>query len=448
MLLTPSYKLYAVFYIYPMQIIIIALIVLNVIGILYLITRKKPTEQQAQNNSALDVLQAELDKANERLKKATEVELDLTRKLAQKEAELAGVIQQSTNTKREISELQTLFKDQFSNLAQGILDEKSKHMQTQSEQQIKLLLDPLQLNLSEFEKRIQASYSTELQERNSLRDELKRLNENSTKLSEDASNLTQALKADTKAQGNWGELVLERILERSGLTDGVEYKTQHTTSNEHGQVIRPDVIVNLPGEKHLIIDSKVSLTAYNAWVSASTDEERAAQGKAHIASIRSHVKLLSEKNYPSGKGLNAPDFVILFTPIEGAFAMALQQDRELYNDAWDRQIIIVSPTTLLATMRTVSNIWMQERRIRNVQEIAEEGGKLYDKFVAFLVNLEDIGNKLDLARKAYDEAFGKLSTGRGNIIARTQKMQKLGAKTAKQIDVQLLDQAQLDDENE
>jgi len=429
-----------------MQVIIIVLIALIVGGVIYLISRKKPIDSIVQDNSAIVFLKDELDKVNKRLVNANQVEMELTRQLASKETELKGAREQAESIKKEVTEIQVLFKDQFSNLAQGILDEKSRNMQTQSEQQIKLLLDPLQNNLSEFEKRIQASYSTELQERNSLKDELKRLNENSTKLSEDAFNLTQALKSDTKAQGNWGELVLERILERSGLTEGVEYKTQHSTSNEHDQVIRPDVIVNLPGDKHLIIDSKVSLTAYNAWVSASTDQERASHGKAHVASIRSHVKSLGDKSYPSGKGLNTPDFVILFTPIEAAFALALQQDRELYNDAWDRQIIIVSPTTLLATMRTVSNIWMQERRIRNVQEIAEEGGKLYDKFVAFLVNLEEIGSKLDAARKAYDDAMGKLSTGRGNIIARTQKMQKLGAKTSKQIDAQTLEQAEQDED--
>lgn len=431
-----------------MQIIIIVLIVLNVAGVIFLITRKKRVESSVQDNAAVDVLQGELDKANQRLLDANQVELKLTRQLAEKETELKTAREQAESIRKEVVQLQTVFKDQFSNLAQGILDEKAKNMQSQSEQQIKLLLDPLQNNLTEFEKRIQASYSFELQERNSLKDELKRLNENSTKLSEDASNLTQALKADTKAQGNWGELVLEKILERSGLTEGVEFKTQHSTSNEHDQVIRPDVIVNLPGDKHLIIDSKVSLTAFNAWVASTTDDERLTHSRAHVASIRSHVKLLSEKNYPSGKGLNTPDFVILFTPMEAAFSLALQHDRDLYNDAWDRQIIIVSPTTLLATMRTVSNIWMQERRIRNVQEIAEEGGKLYDKFVAFLVNMENVGGRIESAKAEWDEAMKKLANGKGNIIARTQKMQKLGAKTSKQIDAQTLEQAQFEDENE
>ena len=242
--------------------------------------------------------------------------------------------------------------------------------------------------------------------------------------------------------------MLERILERSGLTEGVEYSTQHTTSNDAEQTIRPDVIINLPGDKHLIIDSKVSLTAYSAWVSATNEQERDAAVRAHLASVRSHVRLLSEKNYPSAKGLNTPDFVILFTPIEAAFALAIQQDQDLYNDAWELNIIIVSPTTLLATLRTVSNIWMQERRISNVQAIADEGGKLYDKFVAFLVNMKEIGDRLKSATGAYENAMNKLETGRGNIIARTQKMKKLGAKTSKSLDNEKIEQAEIEDDNE
>jgi DNA recombination protein RmuC len=198
----------------------------------------------------------------------------------------------------------------------------------------------------------------------------------------------------------------------------------------------------------VIIDSKVSLSAYSSWVTATGDDERDAAVKAHIASVRSHVKLLSDKNYPSAKSLNTPDFVILFMPIEAAFALAIQQDTELYNDAWDLNIVLVSPTTLLATLRTVSNIWMQERRISNVQAIAEEGGKLYDKFVAFMVNMKEVGEKLKSASLSYDAAMNKLETGRGNIIARTQKMKKLGAKTSKSIELDRIEQAEYEDEHD
>jgi DNA recombination protein RmuC len=431
-----------------MQIGILILLVILIFLILLLVFKKKDSQVNAPDNSAMEILQRQLDIAHNDLATEQKKVVDLSYRLAEAQTELTAARKQAEEVKKEVITIQAQFSDQFKNLAQNILDEKSKHMQEQSEAQIKLLLNPIQTNLSEFEKRIKDVYHLETIERNSLKDELKRLNDNSTKLSEDASNLTQALRSDTKSQGNWGELVLERILERSGLNEGVEYSTQHTTSNDAEQTIRPDVIINLPGAKHLIIDSKVSLTAYSAWISATTEQERDAAVKSHLASVRSHVKMLSEKNYPSAKGLNTPDFVILFTPIEAAFALAIQQDKELYNDAWELNIIIVSPTTLLATLRTVSNIWMQERRITNVQAIADEGGKLYDKFVAFLGNMKEIGDRLKSAGVAYDNAMNKLETGRGNIIARTQKMKKLGAKTSKSLDSEKIDQAEIADDNE
>ena len=431
-----------------MQIGILILLVILVFLILLLVFKKKDSQVNVTDNSAMEILQRQLDIAHNDLATEQSKVVELSYKLAEAQTELTAARKQAEEVKKEVITIQAQFSDQFKNLAQNILDEKSKHMQEQSEAQIKLLLNPIQTNLSEFEKRIKDVYHLETIERNSLKDELKRLNDNSTKLSEDASSLTQALRSDTKSQGNWGELVLERILERSGLTEGVEYSTQHTTSNDAEQTIRPDVIINLPGDKHLIIDSKVSLTAYSAWVSATNEQERDAAVRAHLASVRSHVRLLSEKNYPSAKGLNTPDFVILFTPIEAAFALAIQQDQDLYNDAWELNIIIVSPTTLLATLRTVSNIWMQERRISNVQAIADEGGKLYDKFVAFLVNMKEIGDRLKSATGAYENAMNKLETGRGNIIARTQKMKKLGAKTSKSLDNEKIEQAEIEDDNE
>lgn len=431
-----------------MQLIIIFLVAAIALLLLFLLVRKKETIMPMADNSAMEVLERQLGIAHSDLVKEQQRVVELTSKIAVVETELNGERRRAEEMKKEVQAMQVQFTDNFKNLAQNILEEKSRHMQEQSESQIKLLLNPIQTNLTEFEKRIKDVYHLETIERNSLKEEIKRLNDNSTKLSEDASNLTQALKSDTKAQGNWGELVLEKILERSGLTEGVEYTTQHSTSNAQEKVIRPDVVVNLPGDKHLIIDSKVSLTAYSAWVSASGEQEREAAVKGHLQSVRSHVKLLGDKNYPSAKGLNSPDFVILFTPIEAAFALAIQQDKDLYNDAWELNIIIVSPTTLLATLRTVSNIWMQERRISNVQAIADEGGKLYDKFVAFLVNMKEMGDRLKGANKAYDEAMNKLETGRGNIIARTQKMKKLGAKTSKSMDNETIEQAEFEDDTD
>jgi DNA recombination protein RmuC len=431
-----------------MQVVIIILAGAILLLLVLLLLRKREGVSPITDSGALELLKGQLESAQSELKLARATIVKLTSDLSVAQTELNSAQSKADELKTEVLNIQTQFKDQFKTLAQSILDEKSKHMQQQSESQIKLLLNPIQENLSEFEKRIKAAYHSETLERNSLKEELKRLNDNSARLSEDASNLTQALRSDNKAQGNWGELVLERILERSGLTEGVEYVTQHSTSNNEEKTIRPDVVVNLPGEKHLIVDSKVSLTAYSSWVSATDDTEREAAVKMHISSLRGHVKMLSEKNYPSARNLNSPDFVILFTPIEAAFALAIQSDKDLYSDAWEMNIIIVSPTTLLATLRTVSNIWMQERRINNVQAIAEEGGKLYDKFVSFVADLKDIGAKLKGAGEAYDAAMNKLETGRGNIIARTQKMKRLGAKASKSLDIDRVEHAESEDENE
>jgi DNA recombination protein RmuC len=431
-----------------MQVAIIVLICSVFFLLLIWVLRKREPNIPSSEQGALLLLKDQLTAAQVELSSERAKVVDLTSKLSAAQTELATSQKQSEEWKKEVENIQKKFEDQFKNLAQSILDEKSKQMQQQSESQIKLLLNPIQDNLSEFEKRIKAAYHSETLERNSLKEELKRLNDNSARLSEDASNLTQALRSDNKAQGNWGELVLERILERSGLTEGVEYVTQHSTSNNEERTIRPDVVVNLPGDKHLIVDSKVSLSAYSSWVSATNEIEREAAMKLHISSLRNHVKMLGEKNYPSGKNLNSPDFVILFTPIEAAFALAIQSDKELYNDAWEMNIIIVSPTTLLATLRTVSNIWMQEKRISNVQAIAEEGGKLYDKIVGFMLDMKDLGNKLKGATEAYDLAVNKLATGRGNIIARTEKMKKLGAKATKSLDLDKVETAESEDDNE
>lgn len=431
-----------------MQVLIIIFMGAILLLLVWLLIRKKDVGVSPTDNGALELLKSQLESAQSEVKSARATIVELTSKLASAQTEIKSAQSRAEELKTEVLNIQTQFKDQFSTLAQNILDEKSRHMQQQSESQIKLLLNPLQENLSEFEKRINAAYHSETLERNNLKEELKKLNENSARLSEDASSLTQALRSDNKAQGNWGELVLERILERSGLTEGVEYVTQHSTSNNEERTIRPDVVINLPGEKHLIVDSKVSLTAYSSWVTASNETERESAMKLHILSLRSHVKSLSEKNYPSGKNLNSPDFVILFTPIEAAFALAIQSDKDLYSDAWEMNIIIVSPTTLLATLRTVSNIWMQERRISNVQAIAEEGGKLYDKFVGFMSDMKEIGAKLKGAGESYEAAINKLETGRGNIIARTQKMKRLGAKATKSLDIDRVELAESEDESE
>jgi DNA recombination protein RmuC len=253
------------------------------------------------------------------------------------------------------------------------------------------------------------------------------------KVSSEANNLANALKGDTKKQGNWGEVILEKVLERSGLIKGQEYQTQFSTKNIDGNRIQPDAVVFLPDNKHIIIDSKVSLVAYNAFVNSENENEKQKFLKEHINSVKNHVKQLSEKNYQTSPDFNTPDFVLLFMPIESAFSAAIQSDQDLFAYAWDLKIVIVSPSTLLATLRTIASIWKQERQTKNALEIAKQSGALYDKFVGFLEDLDKIGKSIDASKIAYEDALNKLKTGRGNLINRVINIQKLGAQTQRQI---------------
>lgn len=417
-----------------MENIIIILLGLLVIGVIMLLVRRTQSVPAADqvNTSIYDqqinTLRQDIAARDEDIRR-------LTRELSTSETHLKQERESLLELKKHEADVKNAFRLEFEKLAQDILDAKAKAMQEQSQSQIGLLLNPVKDSLIEFEKRIQETYRSENKERVELRTELTRLQELNQQLSSDATSLATALKGDTKSQGAWGEVILERVLERSGLTEGVEYKTQHTTRNTEEQKIRPDVIIMLPDQKHLIVDSKVSLTAYARYVDAETDAEREDAMKAHVDSIRSHVKLLSQKDYASATGLNSPEFVIIFTPIEAAFALAIQSDADLYNFAWERNIVITSPTTLLATLRAVSNIWLNERRIQNVQTIVVEAGKLFDKFHGYMKSMQSVGEHLRKAGVEYDEAMGKLATGRGNIISKIKRLQQLGAKTTKQLDM-------------
>jgi DNA recombination protein RmuC len=343
--------------------------------------------------------------------------------------------------KEELNELNQRFAKEFENLANRILDEKSKKFTEQNKSNLDGILNPLKERIKEFEEKVDKSYKLESDERVTLKTELKNLIELNNKVSEEANQLATALKGDNKQQGNWGEMVLEKILERSGLKAGEEYKTQFTTTNVEGDRIKPDVVIMLPDSKHVIVDSKVSLVAYNSCVNADNEVERLKYLKMHVESLRSHVKLLSDKNYQSALGLHTPDFVLLFVPIESSFSLAVQGDAELFNFAWDRKIVIVSPSTLLATLRTISSIWKQERQTKNALEIAEEGGKLYDKFVAFVEDLIKLGKGIKSTQSDYEDAMKKLYDGTGNLVRRAEKMKELGAKTTKQLPTSLLDRA-------
>lgn len=358
---------------------------------------------------------------------------ELDKRLSEKNADYRNLQERLEEQKKELAEMQKQLTVQFENLANKILDEKSEKFTRQNKEQIDRLLNPLGEKLEAFKKKVEETYNEENRQRATLKEQIRQMGELNQKMSEDAKNLTRALKGDSKSQGNWGEVILERILEKSGLTKGREYETQISVTTDEGKRLQPDVVVNLPDNKFLIIDSKVSLTAYERYVSADDDTEAQSALKQHISSIRAHVKGLSGKNYQHIHGDRSPDFVLLFIPIESAFGVALQNDSNLYYEAFDMNIVIVSPSTLLATLATIDSVWKQEYQNKNALEIAQRGGALYDKFVLFVESMEAVGQRIRQTQDSYDEAMGRLSTGAGNLVRQAEMIRKLGAKTSKQL---------------
>ena len=367
-------------------------------------------------------------------------------KLIKTEETLVAQRQRQHQQDQYISELQHHFKFEFQDIATKILEEKTAKFTEQNRSNLDLILNPLKENIKAFEDKVEKVYKSESDERNVLKGVISQLMDQSKMISEEAGNLTRALKGDSKKQGNWGEIILERILERSGLVKDREYRMQVSLSHINGTKFQPDVVLDLPDNKHVIIDAKVSLVAYERLLNAVTETERELFLKQHILSIKTHIQGLSGKNYHELYQIDSPDFVLLFIPIESSFAMAVQQDAELFNFAWDRKIVVVSPSTLLATLRTIASIWKQERQNRNVLEIARLSGNMYDKFVNFLTDMESIGKSLKQTQDAYDRAIGKLSRGNGNLSITSEKIKKLGAKTTKQIDMKFLDTDLLSDD--
>ena len=333
------------------------------------------------------------------------------------------------NQQSEIENQQKRLTAEFENIANKIMKQRSDEFSASNQKNIGDLLNPLKEKIQLFEKKVDETYDKELRDKISLKEEVRKLTELNARVSEEANNLTKALKGDVKKQGNWGEIILERVLERSGLTKGQEYEREEVVEGADRSVQRPDVILHLPDNKHIIIDSKVSLVAYERYITAENEEKQMLSAKEHINSIRSHVKLLSEKNYQNAQNINTPDFVLMFLPIEASFSVAVQYDNELYTYAWERKVVIVSPTTLLATLRTVSSIWRQENQTKNAQEIARLSGTLYDKFIGFTEDMVKIKNNLDRTSNAYDDAVKKMKDGSGNIIRTAEKIKELGAKT-------------------
>ena len=355
-------------------------------------------------------------------------------------AQVATLTMQLTQERNQSNEKLALLQSareelthQFKNLANDILEEKSKRFSEQNQQSLGQLLDPLKTKLQEFQGKVEQVYVQEGKDRSALAEQVRQLMELNKTVSQEANNLTKALKGSNKTQGNWGELVLERVLESSGLRKGEEYDVQESHTLDDGRRLQPDVVVHLPDDRHLVIDAKATLVAYEDYANAEDDKHRDAALKRHLDAVRSHIKGLSDKNYQDLYGLKSLDFVLMFVPIEPAFMLAVTHDRELYMDAWNKNVLLVSPSTLLFVVRTVANLWRQEAQTRNAQDIAKRGAELYDKLAGFVEDMESLGTRLNQAQKDYDGAINKLATGRGNVIRQAEMLKKLGVKPSKSL---------------
>jgi len=353
------------------------------------------------------------------------------------ETEHALLKKQLERREQEWTQMQGAFQKEFENLAYKILSQQSQSLSTTNESSLNALLQPLKERIQAFEKRVEESYGQEARERFHLQKQLTELVKMSELMGNEARNLTRALKSENKTQGNWGELILSKVLESSGLREGEEFQTQAKgmeLRSDSGKRLQPDVVIQLPEQKHLIIDSKVSLTAYERFVNAESETARNLALSQHIASVKGHIQNLSDKHYHSLSGVQSPDFVLLFMPLESALSVSLQGDATLFQFAWQRRIVLVSPTTLLATLKTVASIWKLEKQNKNAEEIAKRGGLLYDKFVNFVKDLKAIERNLDKTRESYSQAMNKLQLGQGNLIKQAQQLEELGIRNKKKLD--------------
>ena len=366
--------------------------------------------------------------------------------LAKKENDFDNLLERNKEQKQEVNELQEKFSKEFENLANKILEEKTQKFTDQNKENLKNILSPLQDKILHFEKKVEDTHKESIDYHAALRQQILGLREMNAQMSKETLNLTKALKGDSKMQGNWGELVLERVLEKSGLEKGREYEVQQSFTNEEGSRILPDVIINLPDGKKMIVDSKVSLTAYERYVNEEDETLQNSYLKEHVNSVKRHVEQLSDKRYQDIYHMESPDFVLLFIPIEPAFALALQEDQTLYNKAFEKNIVIVTPSTLLATLRTIDSMWTNQKQQENAIEIARQAGALYDKFEGFVTDLIKIGKKMDEAKVEYSAAMNKLTEGKGNLVTSAEKLKKMGAKAKKALPEAILKRANQNEE--
>lgn len=402
---------------------------------------------QNQEQESKETIEA-ISQEKEDIRREREIlRLELTRR----DSEFENLKVRNEEQKEEVEKLQEKFQRDFENLANKILEEKSTKFTLQNKENIKMILDPLQDKIKSFEKRVEDSHKESIDRHAMLRQQIIGLKELNEQMNKEATNLTRALKGDSKTQGNWGELVLERVLEKSGLRKDQEYFVQNSFTDEEGRRLLPDVVIHLPGDKKMVVDSKVSLVAYERFMNEEDEDQRAVFLKAHLTSLKRHVEQLGSKNYHSLYEMDSPDFVLLFVPIEPAFAVALNQDNSIYSWAFEKNIVIVTPTTLLATLRTVDSMWTSEKQQQHAVEIARQAGALYDSFVNLTDDLIKVGKQLGTVQGSYEGAMKRLSTGRGNLINRVENLKTLGAKANKTIDGKLLKRAeenQIEDSND
>lgn len=365
--------------------------------------------------------------------------------LSKKEVDFENLWERHKEQKAEVEQLQVKFTKEFENLANKILEEKSNKFTEQNRENMKNILSPLQDKIQLFEKKVEDTHKESIDYHAALRQQILGLREMNIQMSKETINLTKALKGDSKMQGNWGELVLERVLEKSGLEKGREYEVQQAFTTEEGNRVFPDVVINLPDGKKMIVDSKVSLTAYEKYSNEEDDTIRASWLKEHLNSIKRHVEQLGNKNYHDLYHIESPDFVLLFIPIEPAFAVALNEDNGLYNKAFEKNIVIVTPSTLLATLRTIDSMWTNQKQQENALEIARQAGALYDKFEGFVNDLLKIGKKIDESKTEYTAAMNKLVDGKGNLITSVEKLKKMGAKAKKALPESIINRAEKDE---
>jgi len=400
-------------------------------------------KEQTLNEKSVSEKQLQLSNSEKELIRSEKDSLAI--QLTRKEVDFENLWERNLEQKQEVEKLQEKFTKEFENLANKILEEKSNKFTEQNKENMKTILSPLQEKIHLFEKKVEDTHKESIDYHAALRQQILGLREMNEQMSRETLNLTKALKGDSKMQGNWGELVLERVLEKSGLEKGREYEVQQSFTNEFGQRVFPDVVINLPDGKKMVVDSKVSLTAYEKYINEEDDLLRTAFLKEHVNSIKRHVEQLGDKNYHDLYQIESPDFVLLFIPIEPAFAIALNEDTALYNKAFEKNIVIVTPSTLLATLRTIDSMWANQKQQENAYEIARQAGALYDKFEGFVADLVRLGKKIDESKTEYQGAMNKLAEGKGNLITSVEKLKKMGAKAKKALPENIIKRSETDD---